>query len=113
MARFYGAVGYGMAEETRPGVWEDKISERNYYGDVERVSRQLREAEKLNSDINLSMSISIVADAFANEHIFAIRYVRWSGGLWTIRNVEIKAPRLILHIGGVYNGQTAPTPVTP
>ncbi len=113
MARFYGEIGYGIPHETAPGVWEDIMSELKYYGDVERLSRQLQEADKVNYNINVSMGISVMADEFAYEHIYAIRYVKWSGSLWTIKNVEVKRPRLIMHIGGVYNGPTPSAPSTP
>ena len=107
MAKFYGAVGYGESVETAAGVWEDQITEINYYGDVVRNTRQLRETEYLNNDITVRNSISIVADAYANEHFFAIRYVEWAGGFWVVSNVEVQAPRLLLRLGGVYNGPTA------
>lgn len=104
MAKFYGEIGYGETVETDPGVWEDVIVEHPYFGDVTRTSRLLKEGENLHGDISISNSISIVADAYALEHFFAIRYVRWAGTLWTVSNVEVKSPRLILQVGGVYNG---------
>lgn len=110
MAKFYGEVGYGENIQTKPGVWEDQIVEKLYYGDVIRNTRQLREGENLNNDLSVQNSISIVADAYANNHFFAIRYVRWAGTLWTISDVEVQSPRLILRLGGVYNGPTAPAP---
>lgn len=113
MAKFYGAVGYGEAVEKEPGVWEDNIVEVNYRGDVIRNARGLQEGDKVNSDITVDNSLSIVADAYANEHFFAIRYVRWAGTLWTVSNVEVQSPRLILRLGGVYNGPTAGSPSTP
>jgi hypothetical protein len=106
MAKFYGKIGYGESVETAPGVWEDVITERLYFGDVLRNARQLQNGENLNSDITVSNSVSIVADAYANEHFFAIRYIEWAGTLWTITDVEVKSPRLILRMGGVYNGHT-------
>jgi hypothetical protein len=106
MAKFYGEIGYGESVETAPGVWEDVIVEYKYYGDVLRNTRQLNTGENLNDDISVSNSISIVADAYANEHFFAIRYIKWMGTLWKITNVEVKSPRLILTVGGVYNGNT-------
>lgn len=112
MAKFFGVVGYGEATETKPGVWTDVIKEFSYYGDILRNSRLLKEGEYLNNDLTVSNSISIVADAYANEHFFAIRYVKWAGALWTVRNVEVKSPRLILHLGEVYNGPR-PTTGTP
>ena len=113
MTRFFGRVGYGQSVETAPGVWEDEIVERPYYGDVVRDARNLREGENLNFDLNVQNQVRIVADAYANEHFFAIRYVEWAGVLWTVPSVEVQSPRLLLSLGEVYNGPTpavAPTP---
>jgi hypothetical protein len=110
MARFFGNVGYGESVETAPGVWVDNIVEYSYYGDVVRNSRELREGQTLNDDLSVQNSISIVADAYANEHFFAIRYVEWAGSLWTVDSVDVIIPRLLLRLGKVYNG---PTPAAP
>lgn len=109
MTRFYGEVGYGHSEETPPGsgVWVDKIQTRNYYGDVVRESRTLNDSERLNDDISLSNSISILADPYANLNYSKIKYVMLSGVPWIVTSVEVRAPRLILTVGGVYNGPTA------
>ena len=104
MAKFYGKIGYGEPVETAPGVWQDAITERYYYGDVIRNTRKLQEGEHLNNDISVGNSISIVADAYAYEHFFAIRYILWAGTLWTVSDVEVQSPRLLLRLGGVYNG---------
>lgn len=106
MAKFYGEIGYGETVEAAPGVWEDNIVEKSYYGDVIRNSRQLKDDGEVNLDLTVGNSISIVADAYANEHFFAIRYIRWAGALWTVSNVDVQSPRLILRLGGVYNGPT-------
>lgn len=117
MAKFYGKIGYGETVETRPGVWQDVIVEKDAYGDVLRNSRSLREGEKVNDDLSVGNSISIVADAYANEHFFAIRFVEWQGALWKVSNVDVERPRLVLRLGGVYNGRRAdppsPTPSDP
>lgn len=107
MAKFYGKIGYGFTEETVPGVYEDVIIEREYYGDVIRNTRYLKEGESVNNDLTVGNSISIVADAYANEHFFAIRYISWAGALWLVEMVEVQSPRLILRLGGVYHGPTA------
>lgn len=112
MAKFFGEIGYGLSTETAPGVWKDVITERKYYGDVLRNSRQLRDGEKVNDDLSVGNSISIVADAYANEHFFAIRYIRWAGTLWKVADVQVESPRLILRLGGVYNGPKAGSPST-
>lgn len=104
--KFYGAVGYGETVESVPGVYKDVITERMYYGDILRNTRQLREGEYLNNDLTVNNMISIVADAYAHEHFFAIRYISWAGVLWTVSDVEVKSPRLLLRLKGVYNGPT-------
>lgn len=108
MARFFGEVGYGDSIETPSdsGVWIDTITEAQYYGDVIRNTRKMEPGESLNDDVNVGNSISIVADVFAIEHFFKIKYVRWAGVLWTVTNVEVRTPRLILSLGSVYNGPT-------
>jgi hypothetical protein len=107
MAKFFGKIGYGESTETAPGVWADEIVERSYYGDVVRNTRRLSEGENLNNDLSVGNAISIVADAYANDHFFAIRYVEWAGVLWTVTTVEVESPRLLLRLGEVYNGPTA------
>lgn len=104
MARFHGHVYYGETVETSPGVWEDQLVERSYFGDVVRDTRELREGEHLNKDLSVQNSISIVADAYAFDHFHALRCVEWGGGLWTVSSVEVQRPRLILRLGEVYNG---------
>lgn len=107
MTRFYGVVGYGETAETSPGVHEEVITERTYIGDVVRNTRQLQEREQVLDDISVQNSISVVADAYANDHFFAIRYVSWGGVLWKVSHVDVQRPRLILRLGGRYNGPTA------
>lgn len=113
MAKFYGEIGYGETVEKASGVWVDNIVEYKYYGDVIRNTRKLTDGENVNSDISVNNSISVVADAYANEHFFAIRYIRWAGTLWTVSDVEVQSPRLLLRLGGVYNGPETPAPDTP
>ena len=107
MARFHGKIGFGEQTETSPGVHEDVITERSYFGDVVRASRSLTDGENVNADVSVSNSISIVADGYAHSHIFAIRYVEWAGVFWTVSTVEVEHPRLILRLGEVYIGPTA------
>jgi hypothetical protein len=106
MTRFFGRIGYGETIENAPGVFVDNIVEYSYYGDVIRNARNLRQGENLNPDLSVQNSISVVADAYANEHFFAIRYVEWAGVLWTVSSVEVQSPRLLLRLGEVYNGPT-------
>ena len=107
MAKFYGKIGFDVgAVEVKPGVWEEQPQERSYYGDVLRSARQLENGVSINDDVNVRNRISIVADAYANEHINAMRYVEWMGSRWKITEIEVERPRLILTVGGLYNGTT-------
>jgi hypothetical protein len=108
MARFFGVVGYGDSVESpdESGVWVDTVIEYSYFGDVIRNYRKLNGVETLNDDISVSNSISIVADEYAIDHFFKIKYVEWMGVLWTVSTVEVRSPRLILNLGSVYNGPT-------
>lgn len=103
MAKFYGSIGYAELVEVNPGIWEEKITERKYYGDLIKNTRRLQTSDKLNDDINISNEISIVADPYANQNFHSMRYVEFMGAKWKINNVEVLYPRLILTIGGVYN----------
>lgn len=104
MSKFYGVVGYIESVEIRPGVWKEQVTERNYYGEVIRNTRRLQSTENLNDDINISNEISIVADPYALNHFHSIRYVQLMGAKWKATNVEVQPPRLLISLGGVYNG---------
>ena len=106
--KYFGKIGYVDTVETAPVVWsESKIVERLYTGDVIRCQRRRDSGEHLNDDINVSNEISIVADLYANQNFHLIRYAEWMGTLWKVTNVEVQPPRLILSLGGVYNGKQA------
>ena len=107
MAKFYGVIGYAVTKETAPGVWTEEIAEQSYYGDLTRYMRRLQDSGDLNDDINVANEISIVADPYANANFHSMRYVAFMGAKWKISKVEVQYPRLILTLGGVYNGKQA------
>lgn len=103
MAKFYGKVGYIKSIEDVPGVWIDKVTEKNYYGDITRNFSQFQNSGNVNDNITISNSISIVADPYANENFQYIRYIAWNNVKWKVENVEVQYPRLLLTLGGLYN----------
>lgn len=105
MAKWYGVIGYCNTVETKPGVWEEQIVERPYYGDLIRNSRTLQSASQVNDNINIANEISILADPYATQNFHAMRYAEFMGTKWKISNVSVQYPRLTLTLGGVYNGQ--------
>ena len=104
MTKFFGPIGYGESVLVSPGVWEDQITERDYYGDILQNIRKLDSGDRVLDSIVTQNRISVVADAYALNHFFEIRYVRWAGTLWKVTSADVKAPRLILTLGEVYNG---------
>lgn len=105
MGKFYGPIGYAVTEETAPGVWDDKITELMYFGELVRNTRKLQTADQLNDNINVANEISILADPFARDNFHLMKYVEFMGAKWKITSVEVQYPRLILTVGGVYNGE--------
>jgi len=107
MARFYGEVGYALGTvEIEPGIWDDLITERMHYGDVVKDSRRFVNGESVNDNLTVGNSIEIMADDFVGEHMSAIKYVKLAGVRWEVTEITDKRPRLLLRLGGVYNGPT-------
>ncbi len=104
MAKFCGVIGYAETAETSPGVWEPQIVEKTYYGDLTRNAHRLEPTSQVNDNFNVANEISIVADPYAYQNLHAMRYVEFMGTKWRITNAEVHYPRLILSVGGVYNG---------
>ena len=113
MARFSGVLGYAHSETVRPGVREEVITERKVKGTVLRDVINARQGDEVLPSLSTANSFDIVADAYARDNISAMRYVKWMGTRWTIRQVENRRPRLHVRIGGVYNGPTPKVPDTP
>lgn len=105
MAKYYDSIGYVIQTEVTPGVWQDAIIEKKYRGDV--ILNQLRWQTadgKVNDNINIDNSISIIADPFAFDHVNYMKYIKWIGQKWEIQSFSILRPRVVLQLGGVYNG---------
>lgn len=105
MAKFYGIIGYGVTEETVPGVWTANISERKVVGELIKNTRQLQNSNQVNDNININNTVSIVADPYTTKHMQLIKYIKdvRTGIAWKVTTVEVQYPRLILTLGGEYN----------
>ena len=103
MAKFYGKVGYAEIVQTAPGVSEEQIIEREHYGELVRNSSRLVTSSDLNDDVNITTEISIVSDPYSIQNYLSIRYVTFMGAKWKVTSVDVKYPRLILSVGGLYN----------
>jgi len=108
--RFFGEIGFGFPESLGGGVWEDRITEHTYYGEVRQNTQTMSNAGSILTENVFQTTISVVADAFALENFTAIKYIKWAGSLWTVRSVQTQRPRLVLMLGEVYRGPTASAP---
>lgn len=110
MAKFFGKIGYAKTTETKPGIWENVLAEKTYSGDLNRFVRRWQNGTKVNDDVNISAQISVIADSYLLENAHCIRYVKLNTNTdvaWEVDSIEPQYPRLLLNLGGVYNGETA------
>ena len=85
-------------------MWAEQENEGQYSGELVKNTRRVESSGGINDNVNNSNEVSIVADPYAYENFHAMRYIKFMGAKWKISNVEVRYPRLILTIGGVYNG---------
>ena len=102
--KWHGVIGYCDTVETEPGIWEEQVTERPYYGELIRNTRRLQTTDKVNDDLTISNQISIVSDPYAINNFHAMKYAVLWGTKWKITSVEVQYPRLVLEVGGIYNG---------
>lgn len=104
--KYHGKIGFITYKESTPGVDIEVPIERDYTGDVIRNTKRWESGQRVNADLNINNQISIVADPFFRENLFAVRYLFWMRTFWEVTSVDVQYPRMILSIGGVYNGPT-------
>ena len=104
MARFFGNVGYVISTNPSPGVYDQESISREYFGDEIKSGSRWKSGDVINDDVIITNEISIVADPFAYTNFSAIRWVEWMGNKWKVESIRIDRPRLILSLGGIYNG---------
>ena len=107
MPKYYDEIGFATTAEdpVGSGIWVSTIVKKNYSGDILNSTRKIEFVENVNQDLNVSNRISIVANEFAMQNFHSIRYAKYLGAKWKVSSVEVQAPRLILSLGGLYNGE--------
>ena len=104
MNKWYGKVGYVETVEVEPGIWDEQETVREYYGEWARKPSKFVVSGDVNDNRDVTAELSIIADSYADLHFYSIRYVEFGGAKWKVNSVEPRRPRLILSLGGVYNG---------
>ena len=103
MSRWYGKIGFSVQEETSPGIWNEVVEEKNYYGDLSKRSRRWQQGQDLIDDITITNELTITTDPYIIENLTNIKYVVIMDIKWKITNITLSAPRLTLTLGGIYN----------
>lgn len=104
--KFSGKIGFVNGSiEIEPDVWVPNIIERHYTGDMKRSYRKYQSGEYLNDNMRLNNQIEIISDLYLRQNWPSILYVLWDGVRWKVNTTEVGYPKLVLEIGGVYNGE--------
>lgn len=104
--KYHGKIGFWRGnEKIKPGVFIPSIVEKDYYGDVLEQRRKFQSAsDKQNDDLTLSSQISVISDLYMQQYWPSIRYLIWNGVKWKVVDADLRHPRIILTLGGVYDG---------
>ena len=109
MAKYFGRIGFATTKEVdpenQPGVWVDTIDERFYYINTLRLTSRWDQSQNVNDDLKINCQFSILSDPFAQQNFSSIKYVEYMDALWKVNSIEVQYPRLLLTVGGIYNGQ--------
>ena len=110
MSKWYGKIGFVETVDKGYGVWKPEVVEKYYFGEIKRnTSKWSSNSRSTNYNVNISNQISIISDPYLEKSLQSIRYIEFMGALYDVTDIEVRYPRLILSIGGVYNGETAET----
>lgn len=105
MARFHDKVGFFYEEDDQiTGIPKRTTVEKTYYGRVIEPGRRFQTVENGAEDLVLNNQIAITANDYAFAHATSITHVHYMGANWKVTAIRIKAPEIILTLGGVYNG---------
>ena len=108
MARYHDKVGFLIFEDDQTtGIASSTVVERPYYGEVLDHTRRWDSTEHINDDLVLSNQIAITANDYAYAHMSSIAYAKWMGQNWKVTSIRVKKPKIVLTLGGVWNGATA------
>lgn len=116
MAKFVGRLGIvksqveKMIDGVPSGIFEDQVEDYLIAGDILQNSYRNDGGDKVNGEITLQHRFSIFAPASMLEAINqpnTALYLKVFGAYWKVTQFQFAPPRLILSVGGKYDGKTA------
>lgn len=105
--KFSGKAGFRIDDvETEHGVYEPIVVVKAIKGSVVINHYQHQNSDKSTIDnVRITNQLSIVANQFLNEHISNLMYIEFQGVKWKVESFDIRPPRVVVSLGGVYNEQ--------
>lgn len=102
-----------VEDPQHPGVFSDSMKEIPVTGLLLREGQYPnRSVEGTVTNVALQNRISIVMDSRIEKHIFNIRWATFEGVKFAVTSIEVKRPRIVLTLGGVYNESTGEAQAT-
>lgn len=110
--KFSGIIGFWKKDiEIKPGVYKPGTIEKSYVGDVLANTRRFQSVEnQQNDNLRITNRLSIISDLYMQKNWSSIKYVVWNDVNWSVSSIDVSQyPRVILELGGVYNGKRSTT----
>lgn len=103
-----GIAGFELDQverEDMPSVFESKVVTKKFRGELLSQTWRNQNSDKSTNDNLLNNNrISLVINKFFMSNIANLKYVEYNGVKWKVESFDIKAPRINITLGGVYNG---------
>ena len=103
--KWIGKVGFAQTVND-DGIWSDSIVVKKYTGELLKKRYDFQGSGEVNDNITINHQLSVLADKFMSDNFQCIKYVEVMNAKWKVKSVEVQYPRLILSLGGVWNGET-------
>lgn len=100
--KWFGKIAFADQVDDGTGIWENKIVERDYFGDILQNSKR-NQVTEINQDITVTNQLSVIADPYLLDSFHKILYVTFMGSKWRVSEVQVGYPRLTLSFGSLYN----------
>lgn len=103
--KYVGNIGFLSSNtEVTGGIATQPIISKRYFGEIITTSSRLQTQDKINPDVTINNSIAILLDGYLNNNLSNIVYVEFLNKKWSVSSIELRHPRVILSLGGLYNG---------
>ena len=102
--KWCGKIGFLVTENSN-GIWSEHVIEKPFTGEIIKNSIQVESSNSVNDNLNLNNQISVIANKFVYDNFQYMKYDEVFGAMWKIKSAELQYPRLLLSIGGIWNGE--------